>query len=191
MQHLPIRKERLQQIQQETLLDENLNALKQLIMLGWPDDKSDVPPTSIPYYGMRDQLTTQNGLIVKGERIVIPTSLRSDMKKAVHSSHIGIEGCLRRARECLFWPGMSTELKHYISTCETCCMFETAHAKESLMPHEVPDRAWQKIGIDLLTHESTDYVITVDYFSNFWEIDKLDRTTSCAVIRKVKAHMAR
>ena len=141
VQHLPIRKERLQQIQEETLLDENLNALKQLIMLGWPDDKSDVPPTLIPYYGMRDELTTQNGLIFKGERIVIPTSLRSDMKKAVHSSHISIEGCLRMARECLFWPEMSTELKRYISTCETCCMFETAHAKESLMPHEVPDRA--------------------------------------------------
>ena len=52
VQHLPIRKERLQQIQQETLLDENLNALKQLIKLGWPDGKSDVPPTLIPYYGM-------------------------------------------------------------------------------------------------------------------------------------------
>ena len=186
VQHLPIRQERLKQIQLETERDDNLQALKQIIMHGWPDQKSDVPPNLIPYYGMRDELTTQNGLVFKGEQIVIPIGLRADMKKAVHSSHIGIEGCLRRARECLFWPGMSSELKQYISTCETCRMFEIAPAKETLMSHDVPDRPWQKVGIDLLTHKSIDYVITVDYFSNFWEIDKLNRTTSNAVIKKSK-----
>ena len=59
------------------------------------------------------------------------------------------------------------------------------------MSHNVPDRPWQKVGIDLLTHKSIDYVITVDYFSNFWEIDKLNRTTSNAVIKKIKALFSR
>ena len=63
-------------------------------------------------------------------------------------------------------------------------MFEIATAKETLMSDDVPDRPWQKVGIDLLTHKSIDYVITVDYFSNFWEIDKLNHTTSNAVIKK-------
>jgi len=63
-------------------------------------------------------------------------------------------------------------------------MFEIATAKETLMSDDVPDRPWQKVGIDLLTHKSIDYVITVDYFSNFWEIDKLNHTTSNAVITK-------
>ena len=50
---------------------------------------------------------------------------------------------------------------------------------------------WEKIGIDLMTLENSDYVVTVDYYSNFWEIDKLSQTTSNTVIKKVKAHMAR
>jgi hypothetical protein len=66
VQHLPIRQERLKQIQLETERDDNLQALKQIIMHGWPDQKSDVPPNLIPYYGMRDELTTQNGLVFKG-----------------------------------------------------------------------------------------------------------------------------
>ena len=49
------------------------------------------------------------------------------------------DSCLRRARKCLFCPGMSSELKQYISTCETCQMFEIAPAKETLMSHDVPD----------------------------------------------------
>jgi hypothetical protein len=57
------------------------------------------------YFDVRDELTVQNGLIFKGERVVIPTSLRLDMIKRIHYSHIGVEGCLRRARESLYWPG--------------------------------------------------------------------------------------
>ena len=87
---------------------------------------------------------------------------------------------------------MTSELKHYISTCETFRMcLKPAPAKETLMSHDVPDRPLQKVANYLFTHGSSKYVITVDYFSNFWEIDKLDRTTSNAVIRKVKGHFAR
>ena len=82
-----------------------------------------------------------------GEQIVIPLGLRADMKTAVHSSHIGIDGCLKRAPECLFWPGMTSELNHYISTCETCRMFESAADKINLKP----ERPWQKLGVDLFT----------------------------------------
>ena len=51
MKYLPTREERLKQIL-ETQQDENLEALKQIIMPGWPENKSDVAPTLVPYYGM-------------------------------------------------------------------------------------------------------------------------------------------
>ena len=54
------------------------------------------------------------------------------------ASHIGVEGRLRRARLCLYWPRMSAEVKEHISTCETCRAYETKQAKETLMSHEVP-----------------------------------------------------
>ena len=50
VKYLPTREERLQIL--ETQQDENLEALKQIIMSGWPENKSDVPPTLVPYYGM-------------------------------------------------------------------------------------------------------------------------------------------
>lgn len=62
---------------------------------------------------MRDELTVQDGLVFKGNFVVIPKSLRADMKLKIHSSHLGIEVCLRRARECIYWPGMSAEMKHH------------------------------------------------------------------------------
>lgn len=78
-----------------------------VILQGWPDDKSSVPALALPYFNQRDELTAQNGIIFRGERVVIPAKV---MKQKVHSSHMGTEACLRRARECLFWPGMSAEM---------------------------------------------------------------------------------
>ena len=101
-----------------------------------------------PYFSMRDELTVQDGLIFRGQRIVIPLRLRREMKKKIHSSHLGTESCLRRARECLYWPGMSAEIKEMVASCET---YETTPQKESLMPHETPSRPWEQVGVDLFT----------------------------------------
>ena len=42
--------------------------------------------------------------------------------------------------------------------------------KETLIPHEVPDQLWAKVGVDLLTYRGRNYLICVDYYSSFWEI---------------------
>ena len=71
---------------------------------------------------------------------MIPKGLRADMKLKIHSSHLGIEACLRRARECIYWPGISAEMKHHISACETCRELDsTTHAKETLIADWIKD----------------------------------------------------
>ena len=113
------------------------------------------------------------------------------MIERIHSSHLGIEGCLRRAREILYWPSMNAEVKEFIESCEVCRTYETKQRKETLRSHDIPDRPWSKVGTDLFTFNGMDYVLTVDYYSGFFEIDRLDDTTSGAVIHKLKAHFSR
>ena len=52
--------------------------------------------------------------------------------QTLHASHLGVESCLRRARETIFWPGISNEIKEMIATCETCRKYETSNQKEPL-----------------------------------------------------------
>ena len=78
--------------------------------------------------------------------MVIPSSLRRDMKQKLHASHLGVELCLRRARETIFWPGMSNEIKEMVATCETCRKYERSNQKEPLMPHEIPSPPWEQVG---------------------------------------------
>lgn len=191
VQYLPIAEPRLRDIQNHTEKDETLQALKRIIIHGWPNDKVDVSITVRPYFGLRDELTVQNGIIFRGDRAVIPCTLRKDMIQRIHASHIGIEGCLRRARECVYWPGMNAQIKDSIEKCDVCRTYSTKQQKETMIPHEVPNRPWAKVGTDIMTFDSNDYLVTVDYFSNFWEIDYLPKATSNTVIQKLKAQFAR
>ena len=80
--------------------------------------------------------------------------------------------------EHVFWPGMSKEIKEWIQACEACRNFEQTPCKEPLTSHDIPERAWEKIGCDLLTCRGKDYLITVCNKSNFWELDRLYDTKS-------------
>ncbi|CAC5408071.1 unnamed protein product [Mytilus coruscus] len=188
---LPISEERISELQEHTKNDLQMQELKEVIQEGWPINKWNVPSSVSIYFDIRDELTLQNGLLFKGERVIIPKSLRTDMIKKIHSSHIGIEGCLRRARERLYWPGMNAEVKDFIQRCETCRTFERKQQNETLISHEIPSRPWSKVGIDLMTFQSKNYLVTVDYYSNYWEVDYLEDTLALTVIRKLRAQFAR
>ena len=191
-QFLPISDERLAEIKESTASDEALQSVKTTVLDGWPADKQNVPEEVRPYFSVRDELSVQDGLVFRGQRVVVPQKLRQQMKSRIHSSHMGVESCLRRARECLFWPGMSAEIKQLVAQCETCAKFGSSQQKETLMTDEPPSRPWQKIAVDLFECNKNDYMVTVDYFSNYWEIDALPNTkTATAVIKRLKTHFAR
>ena len=109
----------------------------------------------------------------------------------VHSSHLAIEGCSRRAREVFYWPRMNAELKDFILKCDVCNSYKPGQPREPLMPHEIPSRPWQKVGTDLLQFDGRQYLITVDYYSSFFEVDKLETTDSRTVINKLKMQFSR
>lgn len=188
---LPITERRMNIIKESTKTDQTLQSLKSVIMDGWPEDKHNVAPEVMPYFHFRDELTVVDGIILRGDRVVIPVDMRATMKEKIHSSHLGVTGCLRRARESLYWPNMSNDIKDHISKCETCRELDSANQPETLMSHDIPDRPWAKVGTDLFHLHGENYLVTVDYFSGLFEVDRLHDTNAKAVIRKLKSHFSR
>ena len=125
---------RIGEIRQHTNSDPALQQLKQTILQGWPKDKSQLTPLVTPYFSIHDELAVTDGLIFRGKRLVIPKEMRSRMKKDIHAGHQGVDTCLRRAREHVFWLGMSKEIKEWIQSCEACRDFEQPHGKEDQNP---------------------------------------------------------
>ena len=87
---LPVKNSCLEAIRNESLKDSTMTQLKDVIVSGWPTHKSSVPAAIAPFFDYRDELTVYDGLILRGERIVIPQSVRQEIKTKVHSGHLGI-----------------------------------------------------------------------------------------------------
>lgn len=92
-----------------------MKELKTTIRVGWPEDKDRLPVRVRDYFPFREEMTLQNGLVFKGERLVVPESAGEKMEAKIHASHIGIQDCLRRAREVRYWPGMNKDIEKCIN----------------------------------------------------------------------------
>ena len=191
LQWMPVKMHKLDEIRGTTQQDGTLQKLRRVITNGWPRELADVEAEVKPYFSYRDELTTQDGIILRGDRIVIPTSLRKEVTQKAHARHMGINACIRRARDLVFWPGMSKEIRQLVESCETCTRHANKQQPETVHMHPVPDRPWAEVGTDLSTISVMDYLVTVDYFSILYEFDFLADTLSETVIGKLKNHFAK
>ena len=84
---------------------------------------------------------------MKGNRLVIPMSLLRDILERNHEGHQGIVKCRERAKTSVLWPGKSKDIELFIGKCDKCAEFRT-NQTEPLIPSELPERPWQKVGTD-------------------------------------------
>jgi transposase InsO family protein len=181
----------LEEIRHATALDSTMREVIRLVMEGWPEEKRSVSPCVLPYFDIRDCLTVVDNILLKGEAIVIPLKMRTSIKKRLHSSHLGSESMLRRARNSVFWPRMASDIKQMADACETCQEMKPKNVQEPLKQHVDGDEPWQKIGVDIFQIADKHYLVAVDYYSNFIEVDLLTTLTSANTIHLLKKHFSR
>ena len=165
-------------------LEDNIQQdLYKVIQNGWPVNKYKLKRTVQPYFRYRQELTVYNKLILKDDRIFVPLSMRKLIKKDLHSGHMGIVKTKWTARDSVYWPGVDAEIDELVLNCELCQIYRNLQPSESEIKHEIPDTPWAKVGMDLFSMESKDYLIIVDYTTNYFDISQLpDKKSSTATI---------
>ncbi|CAH8595836.1 unnamed protein product [Dicrocoelium dendriticum] len=86
---------------------------------------------------------------------------------------------------------MTGQIRDHVSNCEACRSHDIRQTKEPMMLPDVPDRPWKIVAVDLFWDNGKDYLLTVDYYSAYFEIDLLTTTTTEAVINKLRCKFAR
>ena len=174
-----------------TAKDITLSLLQSVVMAGWPETKEQTPNKIQDYWNIRDEITISQGLLLKGEKIIVPEELRNEIVEKLHSGHLGINKTLQRAREVLYWPGMNQDIKESIQQCPNCLENQPSQRAEPLQSHEIPPLPWSKVGTDLLQKDGRNYIVIVDYYSKWPELTRLNSCTSAAVINALKSQFAR
>ena len=130
-------------------------------------------------------------LILKATRILIPSSLRLEVLDKIHQGHQGIVKCRARAKESVWWPGLSREIQDMIQGCRICLQHKV-NTPEPLIPSKFTERPWQEIGIDFFYSKGRDYFLIVDYFSRFIEVSAMQKSKKAdEVISALKETFAR
>lgn len=139
----------------------------------------EVPVHIREFWTYRDELTLHNGVLFKNQRLLIPKALRTEVKSRIHSSHLGIEAYVRKARDLVFLPPMNATIKETVTSCSIYAEFQAKQQKQAMHPHVIPDRPWSRLSSDLLTLNNKEYIVLVDSYSV--KVSQLKVTTSTAL----------
>jgi len=167
--------QRLYMLHEAMLIDPEMQTLARMVMKRWPRDKREVPRCVQEYWPYRDELTSQNGIIYRGTRIVIPREMRSQMLKRAHASHLGEQYTLSTAREIMYWPKMHTELIRTVKECDICHL-----------THPITTTPWQSISSDCFERDKEHYVVIVDTYSGYIDFAHLKDMSGKTLIDALK-----
>ena len=190
LEALPATERRLEEIRLMTEQDPILQQVVQMVKSGWPAYIGETPWSVQPFWKHRAELSITKGLLMKGNRVVIPSDLRLEMLERLHAGHQGITKCRARAVSSMWWPGISLQIEEMVRTCHACIK-EKKNRAEPLIPTPLPERPWQKIGMDLCELRGKKYLIVVDYFSRYIEVADMGKTTSPDIIKSLKEIFSR
>ena len=189
IQTLPATENRLVEIKRRQKEDEVCKQIVKYCQKGWPSIKS-IPQALKKFYPVAAELSVQNGLLLRGSRLVIPVSMQTDILQKLHVGHQGIRKCRERAKQAVWWPGISKQLERLVRECPNCIKFRVQRA-EPLIPSPLPSLPWQKVGTDLFEWDKNTYLLIIDYYSRWIEIAKLTGLTANSVINHTKSIFAR
>ncbi len=133
------------QIRCWTRRDPLLGQVLRYIAYGWPH-KDD--PELKPFWSRRTELSSQDGCILWGSRVVIPPPGQMQLIHKLHEGHPGMSRMKSLASGFLWWPGMDSSIEEKGRRCPECQKKQAAPPVAPLHPWQWPTRPWSRIHID-------------------------------------------
>ena len=74
--------------------DSTLSLVMRYVLDGWPGTTNECAEPAHAYFTYWEELTIIDGLLAKGNHIVIPTIMCHDCLETLHASHLGVNKTL-------------------------------------------------------------------------------------------------
>ena len=174
--------ERLDQVRRDTSLDAVLNQLLETIVASWPEDVNDLPTDIRSFWSFRDQLSVENGLVLKGQQLVIPRTQQPEILRQLHTAHLGKEKTKLLARDTVYWLNINKDIDRLVQTCNVCQEHQSSQVPEPLLQHDIPYKPWSVLGTDLFEFEGHQWLIIADYYTKYPIIRQLPNPSPSSVV---------
>ena len=187
--HLNARSDSLQEIRIAMQKDDQLASLKHTITHGCPNTVQEVPSEIWPFWTFHEELTVEDGIVLKDTHIVIPGLKFQSIFHCILEGHLGLAKCKLRAKDAVCWQGVNEDLEKLILICELCLKYSHSKCKQkpsTSLGQEIPVHPWTKLATHIFHSESSSYLLLEDYTSQFLVVCKLSSMTGHHVANECK-----
>ena len=186
-----VNKTRLQELKLATQYDPILCSLAKTVHKDWPQSRKDCPEQLLDFWSFRQEISEEDGLFYRSQRLTMPHSERLETLKVLHPKHYGADKMQLRALETVYWPMINKDILKQYQSCKTCIKYSKSQRSELLQPHPTPGVPWHTLATDLFKTINSMCLLIVDYYSRFPVLCKLGSTMSKVLVKEMKAAFAK
>ena len=149
-------------------------------------------PELKPYRQVFHELAYVNGVVLRGDRLVIPDTefmpgaggLRQMIIDLAHEGHQGMVKCKQLLRARIWFPELDKLTEERVSGCLACQATTYTPTRDPLIPTALPDRPWQNVDMDFWGPlPSGEYLLVIiDEYSRYPEVEFVTSTSARAVV---------
>ena len=115
------------------------STLYRLTLNGWPENFRSVPHIARHFWSYHNQLSVENGVLIKSDRVCIPPELQDRTLYDLHDGHLGVEKMTHLARSSVYWQGINSNIIDYVRRCTTCAKHKALQSVQPMLPRDVPE----------------------------------------------------
>ncbi|XP_055542934.1 uncharacterized protein K02A2.6-like [Wyeomyia smithii] len=166
----------IEEIEKETLSDDELQSVKEALYSGvWENVPNEYKIATI-----KTDLTTYGDIILRGDRIIIPKSLREKVVNLAHTGHQGCTSMKALLRAKVWFPSMDKMVDTFVRSCKPCKMTALPD-KPNPIHRRIPTEPWQDLAIDFKEGFPDDVSLLV-VVTRFIQIEPMKPATAQHVI---------
>ena len=115
MKEMPVSHNKLKDIRNATENDAELQELQHCVKQGWPETLKETPAPVQSYWISRDEINENNGIMFKGEKIIIPKFMHQEMLRKIHTGQMGIQNSKESGQDVVCLPGYQQRNREILS----------------------------------------------------------------------------
>ena len=173
----------------ETAKDPILSQLMRFVKEGWPHAFSEELKD---FKKLENSLSTENGCVFYGLRVIIPSTLRNHILKLLHLGHFGMQRMKQLARSTVYWPRIDFDIENLCRKCTSCGQFQNKPDKPSIHLWMMPEKPWSRLHLDhAINFLGRNWLVLVDAYSKYFCIHPTTSTSSkstTAILEQEFAH---
>lgn len=147
----------------------------------------------VTYRIVSSELCDVEGVLLRGDRIVVPVALRQRVLNLPHNGHPGVRMMKSFLRSAVWWPKLDADVESLVKSCRGCVLVSSPDVPEPMLRRALPSGPWEDIAIDFLglLPDGHHLLVIVDCYSRYLEICKMSCIDSTETISRLREVFSR